>query len=68
MEAFQTLPGWAQLLVGLLAAIVLFVLNIGWLLQARGWMHGQQQKLAAQRMATRERAEAAHPKLHAGKP
>ena len=59
MEALQTLPGWAQLLLGLLAAAVLLVLNIGFLLQARGWMQGQQQKMAAQRIATQKRADAA---------
>jgi hypothetical protein len=67
MEAFQTLPGWAQLLIGLLAAAVLVVLNVGWLMQARGWMQGQQRKLAAQRMASRERDEAARPKLRGTK-
>ena len=66
MEAFQTLPGWAQLLIGLLAAAVLVVLNVGWLLQARGWMHGQQQKMAADRVANRERAEAARLKGRGG--
>ena len=59
MEAFQTLPGWAQLLIGLFAAAVLVVLNVGWLAQARGWMLGQQQKMAAQREAVRKRADAA---------
>jgi hypothetical protein len=61
MEAFQALPGWGQLLIGLLAAAILVVLNIGFLLQARGWMQGQQQKMAAQRVAMRKRAEAADP-------
>ena len=66
MEALQTLPGWAQLLLGLLAAAVLLVLNIGFLLQARGWMQGQQQKMAAQRIATQKRADAARPKSRSG--
>jgi hypothetical protein len=68
MEAFQALPGWAQLLIALVAAAVLVVLNVGWLMQARGWMKGQQQKLAAKRLAARERAEAARPKLRGSKP
>jgi len=54
MEAFQALPAWGQLLIGLFAAAVLIVLNVGWLLQARGWMEGQQRKMAAQRIAARD--------------
>ncbi|MCC7368406.1 MAG: hypothetical protein IT306_08285 [Chloroflexi bacterium] len=61
MEALQALPGWAQFLIGLLAAAVLVVLNVGWLMQARGWMMGQQQKIAAQREAARKRADAIAP-------
>lgn len=66
MEAFQALPGWGQLLIGLFAGAVLVVLNVGFLLQARGWMQGQQQKMAAQRIATQRRAEAARPKSRGG--
>ena len=54
MEALQSIPAWAQLLIGLLAAAVLVVLNVGWLLQARAWMQGQQKKMADQRMAAQE--------------
>lgn len=58
MEAFQALPGWAQLMIALLAAAVLVVLNIGWLMQARGWLQGQQQRMADQRIAAKRREEA----------
>ncbi|MGE3271805.1 MAG: hypothetical protein AB7P40_23835, partial [Chloroflexota bacterium] len=57
MEALQAIPGWAQLLIGLLAAAVLVVLNVGWLLQARAWMQGQQQKMAAQREKDAQRRQ-----------
>jgi hypothetical protein len=66
MEAFQALPGWGQLLIGLFGAAVLVVLNVGWLMQARGWMQGQQRKMADQRLATQKRAEAARPKSRTG--
>lgn len=66
MEAFQALPGWAQLVIALLGATVLVVLNVGWLMQARGWLQGQQQKMADQRIAARRREEATRPKTGRG--
>lgn len=44
MEVFGTLPVWVQLLIGFLAAGVLLVMNVGWLIQARGWLEQQRQK------------------------
>jgi hypothetical protein len=44
MDALGTLPVWAQLLIAFLVAGVLIVLNLGWLLQARGWLDRQKQR------------------------
>jgi heme exporter protein D len=44
MEFFQNLPTWAAVLLGLLAAVVLVALNIGWLLQARAMLEGYARK------------------------
>lgn len=49
MDALGTLPIWAQLLIAVLVAGVLVVLNVGWLIQARGWLEQQKQKRAAER-------------------
>ena len=46
MDALGTLPVWAQLLLAFLVAGVLIVLNLGWLLQARGWLDRQKQTRA----------------------
>jgi hypothetical protein len=62
MEAFQALPNWIQAVIALLVAAVLIVLNYGWLMQARGWLQSQQQKMADQRIATQRREEATRPK------
>ena len=66
MEAFQALPNWIQAVIALLAAAVLIVLNYGWLMQARGWLQSQQQKMADQRIATQRREEATRPKGRTG--
>ena len=44
MEFFQNLPTWAAVLLGLLAAVVLVALNIGWLLQARAMLESYARK------------------------
>lgn len=44
MDVLGTLPVWAQLLIAFLVAGVLIVMNIGWLVQARGWLDQQRQK------------------------
>jgi hypothetical protein len=62
MDAFQALPNWIQAVIALLVAAVLIVLNYGWLMQARGWLQSQQQKMADQRSATQRREEATRPK------
>jgi hypothetical protein len=41
MDALYALPVWAQLLIAFLVAGVLIVMNIGWLIQARGWLERQ---------------------------
>lgn len=38
MPIFGDLPTWAVLLVVLLVSVVLVVMNIGWLLQAKGML------------------------------
>ena len=47
MDILGTLPVWAQLLIAFLVAGVLIVMNIGWLIQARGWLNQQKQRRAA---------------------
>lgn len=42
MDILGTLPVWAQLLIAFLVAGVLIVMNVGWLIQARGWLERQQ--------------------------
>ena len=44
MDVLGTLPVWAQLLIAFLVAGVLIVMNIGWLIQARGWLEQQRQR------------------------
>ena len=44
MDVLGTLPVWVQLLIAVLVAGVLIVMNIGWLMQARGWMEQQKQR------------------------
>lgn len=52
MDIFGNLPTWAVLLISFLAAAVLVLLNIGWLLQARGMLEQY-----SRRRRERERAE-----------
>jgi hypothetical protein len=44
MDVLGTLPVWVQLLIAFLVAGVLIVMNIGWLMQARGWLDRQNQQ------------------------
>lgn len=44
METLATLPVWAQILLALLAAGILVLLNLGWLLQARGMLDNMKKK------------------------
>jgi hypothetical protein len=44
MDVLGTLPVWAQLLIAFLVAGVLIVMNVGWLMQARGWLEQQRQR------------------------
>ena len=46
MDVLGTLPVWVQLLIAFLVAGVLIVMNIGWLMQARGWLEQQKQRRA----------------------
>jgi hypothetical protein len=46
MDILGTLPVWAQLLIAFLVAGVLIVMNVGWLIQARGWLEQQKQRRA----------------------
>ena len=57
MDFLQTLPTWAAVLLGLLAAVMLVVLNIGWLLQAKAMLDAYANKRSAggrQQAATRD--------------
>lgn len=49
MEAFQSLPAWAQLFLALVLGGILLLLNIGWLMQARGWLERARQEQLARR-------------------
>jgi len=44
MDVLGSLPVWQQLLIAVLVAVVLIVMNFGWLLQAKGWMERQRQQ------------------------
>jgi hypothetical protein len=44
MSLFGDLPTWAVLLLCVLAAAVVIVLNLGWLLSARALLDGQRRK------------------------
>jgi hypothetical protein len=44
MDILGSLPVWIQLLIAVLVAAVLVVMNIGWLMQARGWLEQQRRK------------------------
>jgi len=44
MNVFGDLPGWAVVLLSLLAAVILIALNIGWLLAAKAMLEGQRKK------------------------
>jgi hypothetical protein len=46
MEILGSLPVWIQLLIAVLVAAVLVVMNIGWLMQARGWLEQQRHRRA----------------------
>ena len=47
MDILGALPVWAQLLIAFLVAGVLIEMNIGWLIQARGWLDRQKQQRTA---------------------
>jgi hypothetical protein len=49
MEALQALPAWAQFFLALVVAGLLLLLNVGWLMQARGWLEAARQKQRARR-------------------
>jgi len=55
MDALTALPVWVQLLLGVLAAVVLVVLNAGWLLAAKGQLDARKRALARQRQVEKER-------------
>ena len=57
MDALTALPVWVQLLLGVLAAVMLVVLNAGWLLAAKGQLDERRRKLAEQQRAAKERSE-----------
>ena len=46
MDILGTLPVWAQLLIAFLVDGVLIVMNVGWLIQARGWLEQQRRRNA----------------------
>jgi hypothetical protein len=44
VDILGTLPVWMQVVIALLVAAVLVFMNIGWLIQARGWLERQGQR------------------------
>ena len=44
MDILGTLPVWVQLVIAVLVAGVLVVMNVGWLIQARGWLEQQRRR------------------------
>jgi hypothetical protein len=44
VELFGNLPAWAVVLLGLLAAVILIGLNLGWLLAAKGMLISQRRR------------------------
>ncbi len=49
MDALQALPSWAQFFLALVVGGLLLMLNVGWLMQARGWLEAARQKQRAGR-------------------
>jgi len=44
MDVLSGLPVWIQIVIAVLVAAVLVVMNVGWLIQARGWLERQSQR------------------------
>ena len=49
MNPFAELPTWVAVLVALFAAVVLVVLNLGWLMAAKSMLDAQRRKQAERR-------------------
>ena len=47
MNPLADLPTWATIILGLLAAVILVALNIGWLLSAKAMLDAQRRKREA---------------------
>ncbi len=52
MNPFAELPTWVAVLVALFAAVVLIVLNLGWLMAAKSMLDAQRKKDRARRTGT----------------
>ena len=52
MNPFAELPTWVAVLVALFAAVVLVVLNLGWLMAAKSMLDAQRQKNKERRGGT----------------
>jgi hypothetical protein len=46
MEALSNLPTWVQIVLALLAAVVLFALNAGWLLSTKATLDARKREMA----------------------
>ncbi len=57
MDTLTALPVWVQLLLGVLAAVVLVVINAGWLLAAKGQLDERKRKFAEQQRTAKERSQ-----------
>jgi hypothetical protein len=56
MEALTSLPTWVQVVLALLAAVVLVVLNAGWLLSVRGMLDARKRDIVERsRQESREK-------------
>ena len=52
MNPFAELPTWVAILVALFAAVVLIVLNLGWLMAAKSMLDTQRKKDQERRTGT----------------
>ena len=52
MNPFAELPAWIAVLVALFAAVILIVLNLGWLMAAKSMLDAQRQKNQERRGGT----------------
>jgi hypothetical protein len=58
MDTLTALPVWVQLVLGVLAAVVLVLMNAGWLLAAKGQLDARKRQYANGQKAAKEQTQA----------